>query len=416
MEVVNKKDGNKNFMIIKGIEIDENDYKFKMLKNNNIENVIPIGLRVIDGEKQLYYNVTEYITVKAMFSRKKMSGKDLYNLIKDIKKLSKSTKEYLMDLNDFLFDINYVYINKKSGEYGFCYCPNEYEDVQQNMRNIFDSILECIDHNNKPAVLMAYGIQQITISDSYTVQDLYNCAVENYKEAKESTYKKKDREEFVKGVENIVINTEKNVVTKPYEEKKKSLFKKIMERLKGKNKYEDEDELEAELENPSEINKKESGLKEISGQATEGPLYNYSDYQMATIGEETDNYRDNYEKGYDDNYDGDYEEATMLLTSSGVINRITLKEISNQGSMKIEPKGYPCILGKSKLSSDYIVDSPVVSRVHLRLSEEMSNYYVEDLNSTNGTYVNGQKLEPHKPKEINVEDQITVADIDFIVE
>ena len=27
MEVVNKKDGNKNFMIIKGIEIDENDYK-----------------------------------------------------------------------------------------------------------------------------------------------------------------------------------------------------------------------------------------------------------------------------------------------------------------------------------------------------------------------------------------------------
>ena len=64
---------------------------------------------------------------------------------------------------------------------------------------------------------------------------------------------------------------------------------------------------------------------------------------MATIGEETDNYRDNYEKGYDDNYDGDYEEATMLLTSSGVINRITLKEISNQGSMKIEPKGYPCI-------------------------------------------------------------------------
>ena len=45
----------------------------------------------------------------------------------------------------------------------------------------------------------------------------------------------------------------------------------------------------------------------------------------------------------------------------------------------------------------------------------MSNYYVEDLNSTNGTYVNGQKLEPHKPKEINVGDQITVADIDFIV-
>ena len=40
MEVVNKKDGNKNFMIIKGIEIDENDYKFKMLKNKDRKSVV----------------------------------------------------------------------------------------------------------------------------------------------------------------------------------------------------------------------------------------------------------------------------------------------------------------------------------------------------------------------------------------
>ena len=34
MEVVNKKDGNKNFMIIKGIEIDENDYKYRKCNPN----------------------------------------------------------------------------------------------------------------------------------------------------------------------------------------------------------------------------------------------------------------------------------------------------------------------------------------------------------------------------------------------
>ena len=50
MEVVNKKDGNKNFMIIKGIEIDENDYKFKMLKNNKVNEV---AFAPIQGEDEI---------------------------------------------------------------------------------------------------------------------------------------------------------------------------------------------------------------------------------------------------------------------------------------------------------------------------------------------------------------------------
>lgn len=376
MEVVNKKDGNKNFMIIKDIKVDENDYKLKMIKKNNIENIMPITIRAMDGEKQLYYNVTDYVSVRAMFSRKKMSGRDLYNMINDINKLSGSVKEYLLDLNDFLFDADYIYVNKRTGNYSFCYCPNTYEDVQQNMRKIFDQILEYIDHNNKPAVLIAYGIQQITINDSFTVQDLYKCARENYKENK---YIKKT-EEKVNGEydkNNIVINADKNVYVKPFEAKKRNLFRKIVEKLKGKNNYEDEDELMEGLTDKEDIKEK--------------------------IKKETEEIND-------------YEESTMLLTSTGIINKITLKEISEQGSMEIEPKSYPCILGKSQQSSDYIVDSPVVSRVHLRISEEMSNYYVEDLNSTNGTYVNGKKLEPHKPEEINVGDQITIADVDFIVE
>lgn len=49
-----------------------------MLKNNNIENVIPIGLKLLDGEKQLYYNVTEYITVKSVMFRGKDVRKETY--------------------------------------------------------------------------------------------------------------------------------------------------------------------------------------------------------------------------------------------------------------------------------------------------------------------------------------------------
>ncbi len=387
MEVVNKKDGNKNFMIIKDVVINENDYKYKMIKNNNIDNIVPMTIRTMDGEKYWYYNVTEFTSMRAIFSRKKITGKDLFNLIKDIRKIAESAKEYLIDLNDFLFNLDYVYVNKKSGKYTFCYCPNIHKDVQQNMRILFDQILEYIDHNNKSAVMIAYGIQQITISDSYTVGDLYNCAKENI-----NTFEEENKEH-----RNIVLDSKQNIVQKPFEEKKKNFLRKFADKFIKKSKYLDEEELYEDFE--KENDKSADAIKK----QREDRCYNVNSIQYVNDEEE-------------DVYNTECEDATMLLTANGAINKITLKEVSEQGNMEIEPNEYPCILGKSKLSSDYIVDSPVVSRVHLRISEEMSNYYIEDLNSTNGTFVNGKRLEPHKLEEINIGDLITVANLDFIVE
>jgi pSer/pThr/pTyr-binding forkhead associated (FHA) protein len=42
--------------------------------------------------------------------------------------------------------------------------------------------------------------------------------------------------------------------------------------------------------------------------------------------------------------------------------------------------------------ADFIVDAGMVSRVHCRLSAGASEVEVTDLDSTNGTYVNGQRV------------------------
>ena len=42
--------------------------------------------------------------------------------------------------------------------------------------------------------------------------------------------------------------------------------------------------------------------------------------------------------------------------------------------------------------ADFIVDAPLVSRLHCRLNLETDSLDVEDLGSTNGTWVNGKKV------------------------
>ncbi|MEJ7638493.1 MAG: FHA domain-containing protein [Singulisphaera sp.] len=46
----------------------------------------------------------------------------------------------------------------------------------------------------------------------------------------------------------------------------------------------------------------------------------------------------------------------------------------------------------SSLDCDLVVDRPVVSGHHCRLTREGDDFLLEDLGSTNGTYVNGERV------------------------
>ena len=58
---------------------------------------------------------------------------------------------------------------------------------------------------------------------------------------------------------------------------------------------------------------------------------------------------------------------------------------------------------------DIIVNRDVVSGHHCRLSQYEGGLELEDLNSTNGTFVNGQALAPRSPRRVTPQDTITLG-------
>lgn len=66
-------------------------------------------------------------------------------------------------------------------------------------------------------------------------------------------------------------------------------------------------------------------------------------------------------------------------------------------------------IGRDK-ENDLVIDSPGVSSRHARINVE-DNYYITDLRSTNGTYVNGKKILHHK---LTDGDTIAIAGIPVI--
>ncbi len=75
--------------------------------------------------------------------------------------------------------------------------------------------------------------------------------------------------------------------------------------------------------------------------------------------------------------------------------------------------GTPQYIGKQRGESDILLDVATVSRVHARVEQNDGICYVRDLNSKNGTFVNGERLEPQERRAFVPGDRITFAEVEY---
>lgn len=74
------------------------------------------------------------------------------------------------------------------------------------------------------------------------------------------------------------------------------------------------------------------------------------------------------------------------------------------------------IIGKKPELVDGVVSfNKMISRKHCKITRQNGNYYLTDLASANGTFVNGERLQPHTPHLIKNGDIIKMANSDFQV-
>ena len=76
------------------------------------------------------------------------------------------------------------------------------------------------------------------------------------------------------------------------------------------------------------------------------------------------------------------------------------------GCQDIFITGDEFLIGKNRQQAQGIIEAQGVSRLHARISRQEMRYYLEDLNSTNGTYLNEVPLEYHQKKELCRNDRV----------
>ena len=76
---------------------------------------------------------------------------------------------------------------------------------------------------------------------------------------------------------------------------------------------------------------------------------------------------------------------------------------------------FPFYIGSAKEYADFIPAGEGISRIHCCISKKEDNFYLSDLNSTNGTYLNGKEVIPGKDVLLSANDGIRVSSQEFYI-
>ncbi len=99
--------------------------------------------------------------------------------------------------------------------------------------------------------------------------------------------------------------------------------------------------------------------------------------------------------------------ASIQLSS---ILRICYPSSTDNETLKLE--GQVWTAGRES-DCEIQLHNPKVSRKHFELNKNEEGYFVTDLGSSNGTYLNGHRIPPHEPTKILSGDQLRVLDIEI---
>ncbi|MBD7912316.1 MULTISPECIES: FHA domain-containing protein [Clostridium] len=129
------------------------------------------------------------------------------------------------------------------------------------------------------------------------------------------------------------------------------------------------------------------------------PMGNYINNQTSAVSEEI--------------YD---EETSLLYDKNDNGGSLVLKGINTPVPISFIVDRDEYLIGASKdLVDGFIGFNKAVSRRHCKVINRNDSYYIQDVGSSNGTFVNSRRLRRDVATKISYGDKVTIANIDFMV-
>ena len=80
----------------------------------------------------------------------------------------------------------------------------------------------------------------------------------------------------------------------------------------------------------------------------------------------------------------------------------------------IDLNSLPITIGRMEGNADVVINNKSISKLHAKIYAGDEGILIEDLYSTNGTIKNGIRLAPGEAVPLNLKDDVTLGNLDFV--
>lgn len=216
-----------------GFEIKQNmtdcglDYylsvEYEVLKRNSLRMLVPVQLREKDGEKSLLFDITGRRSLKMQEKNEPLSQDKCKRILQSISDLIQEIDDYMLNLNYVELSPEYIY-ESADGTMQWIYSPKTYrENLQARIETFFEWMLIQIDYEDDKAVRYIYKVYNKVRKLGFSKELL-----ENYlciEEKEEEYIKRNSYEEFFR--EDLAEERVKEPEREYFKEADKTAIQKI---------------------------------------------------------------------------------------------------------------------------------------------------------------------------------------------
>lgn len=432
MEVTYKRSMSCNYILLqeKGTEYRES-YQTHILTENRVPGLLPCKLQKIDGQQVFYYEITGCQSVENIFLSKKFGRQDLAELFSAAVRTAEALDEYLLNRDFLILEPAYIYRNLDKNRYMFLYFPYRNQTVEKGFRELTEYLLPRIHHEDKSAVAIGYGIYKEAVEYGFCTERLKKIL---FSEGEEDPENKKGEEKAECDERERERQRILDDFYKEEEEETTSVSDKII--------------LTAGIitaavfvfliRNFTAIPRGVLwGITAVfaGGAAFLFALKKGQWIKGRRIKEQADkNFYDRkpYREKREPTFRGEEEEAYTAGREeqeeevSQIGNTVVLgrQEGDKKGNAYLQEADFSVgkqyflqkpvnIIGQMEGTADIFLKIPTVSRIHAKIIRREEGDFLVDLNSRNGTLLNGTCLEPEREYLLQNTDVVTFAQSKF---
>ncbi len=366
-----------SYMIVRDLDFQAPDYELKMMRYNHIPKLLDLQIIEDNGNTEYWYEITGLQSLSSQMELYPVNYLKLRELTENICDLKENLERYFLDEDNLWYSPEMVFQDRRSRQFLYCYIPGSHAS-RDGLKALMEEVLNHLDHSDPQAVKAAYEIYDRAAAGNLGIRDLMRGILTDQPlkgpvmyEGWEGT----DSEWFPTGdLEADAVN-----ISQFLDEEENDLPKK------------------PRFPMPGFLARHRQGRgKAERGRRPEDDFWEHTDRiaeAAAGVG---------------------YGETEFL----NVIHQKPSLQFIYQGNGREQNfyvDHFPFVVGKDPGAADHCLKSPSASRLHARILQNGQEFFLQDENSTNGTYLNGEILPYHTPVQLQNNDRVIFGTEEYLV-